>query len=994
MLGFGGQTALNCGVGLHDRGIIQKYGIEVLGTSIAGIKMTEDREQFKNAMIKSNVPILNSSSANNVEHALEIAIRIGYPVIIRVAYTLGGRGGGVAYNEYELQEIVQRGISLSIVHQVLIEKYVGSWKQIEYEMMRDSTGNIITVCNMENVLAMRVHTGDNIVVAPSQTLNNQEYHMLRSAAIRAVEYCRVIGECNIQFGLDPDSDSYCAIEINARLSRSSALASKATGYPLAYMAAKIGLGYTLTELVNSITKTTTACFEPSLDYIVLKIPRWDFRKFEMVNRKLGSSMKSVGEVMAIGRSFEEVIQKAVRMVDNGNNGIVCNGEDKFVQDIELIEQELLYPNDEILFTIVKAMKLGLPVERISKLSLVDPWFLMKIKNIINIEESLRTSELSRDLMLKAKKLGFSDYQIGRCTGFDEITTRKLRKQYNIIPVVKQVDTLAAEWPAKTNYLYTTYWGKDDDISFKYKSKGAIVLGAGPYRIGSSVEFDWSTVNMVLGLKKNGMKSVSMINCNPETVSTDYDISDRLYFEELTLERILDIYEKEDPIGIVTCVGGQTANNLVPKLGDLRIRLLGTDSTNIDMAEDREKFGKLLDSLEIKQPSWKKFTNMPEAEEFSRSVEYPVLVRPSYVLSGAAMKVVWNEGQLENYLKEAAQVSPEHPIVISKFFQDAAEVEVDIITNGRDVIIGALIEHIDNAGIHSGDAMMCIPPWRLNRQTMNNIVESSTIISRSLKVKGPLNIQYLVKNDELYVIEANVRASRTMPFVSKVTGVNLMSLAAKVIMNKALPKNLNNLWLNVSGFGIKVPQFSFMQLEGSDIVLGVEMQSTGEVACTGESFYDALSKAYEAAGYQLPLEGSALLTVGGQKNKEKLLPLICLIDSMGYKIFATEHTAEFIKDNTQAKVQEVYKISEPSRRPNISELLYNRNIDFIINIPSTSTMEKYVGMLFDEYQIRRKAVERGIPVLTTIEAAMSFVRSLEWRKTNKPTINSLAAYSIN
>lgn len=996
MLGFGGQTALNCGVSLHDEGILEKYKIQVLGTPINSIKITEDRQQFKTAMLNSNVPVLESSPAYSIREALDVAQRIGYPVIIRVAYTLGGKGGGVAHNEYELQEIVQRGLSLSIVNQVLIEKYIGSWKQIEYEMMRDSTGNTIAICNMENVLGMRVHTGDNIVIAPSQTINNEEYHRLRSAAIRAVEYCGIVGECNIQFGLDPLSESYCAIEINARLSRSSALASKATGYPLAYMAAKMGLGYSLTELANSITKATTACFEPSLDYVVLKMPRWDFRKFELVNRRIGTSMKSVGEVMAIGRTFEEVLQKAIRMNDAGKMGLVGN-EQELKEELEIIEQKLLYPSDEILFDVVNAMRLGIPISRINKLSTIDSWFLIKIKNIVDMYDKLRevdVSDISEDVLRDAKKYGFSDSQVGQCLGVKELSARKLRQKLGINPVVKQVDTLAAEWPAKTNYLYLTYGGDKDDIVYRKGTNSVMVLGAGPYRIGSSVEFDWGTVNMVWGLKNNGTKSVSVINCNPETVSTDYDVSDRLYFEELSLERILDIYEKENPKGIVTCVGGQTANNLVPKLGQLNVRIIGTDSIHTDMAEDREKFSRLLDSLNIKQPPWNKFTDLEGAKTFSQNVGFPVLVRPSYVLSGAAMKVIWNDEQLERYINEAAQVSPEYPIVISKFFQDSAEVEVDAVSNGKDVIIGALIEHIDNAGIHSGDAMMCIPPWRLNRQTMNTIVDYSNMIARKLEVKGPLNIQYLVKDDEVYVIEANVRASRTTPFVSKIVGINLISLASKAIIDGKLPEGLNEPWLKVSGFGIKVPQFSFMQLEGSDIVLGVEMQSTGEVACHGNSFYDALSKAYEAAGYNLPLSGSALITIGGQKNKEKMLSIISLINSMKFNILATEHTAEFIKNNITTSVQEVHKISEPIRKPNIADMLYDKKIDFIINIPSTSTIEKYVGMLDDEYQIRRKAVEMGIPVLTTVESAISFIHCLEWRNNNKPSISPLSKYHIN
>jgi carbamoyl-phosphate synthase large subunit len=996
MLAFGGQTALNCGVTLYKDKIIEKYGISVLGTQINGIEITENRQFFKDAMLKSDVPVLQSAPAYTVNEALKIAQQIGYPVIIRVAYTLGGRGGGVAYNEYELEEIVHRGLSLSIVHQVLIEKYVGHWKQIEYEVMRDSKGSSIIVCNMENILSMRVHTGDNIVVAPSQTLNNFEYQMLRSAAIRATSYCNIIGECNIQFGLNPESEEYCAIEINARLSRSSALASKATGYPLAYMAAKIGLGYALPELINKITKATTACFEPSLDYIVLKMPRWDFRKFEFVKRKLGSAMKSVGEVMAIGRNLEEVIQKAIRMCDIGMDGLVANLDNSvadLTQNTEALEQALLHPNDEIIFTIVRAIRAGMTIDRINQLSAIDPWFLIKIKNIVDMEEKLRNSNLDLDLIKKAKKIGFSDRQIGRCLGLDEFKCREIRQKFGIKPVVKQIDTLSAEWPAKTNYLYMTYGGEVDDILIKNSKRSAIVLGAGPYRIGSSVEFDWGTVNMVWALKENGIKEVSIINCNPETVSTDYDVSNRLYFEELTFERVMDIYEKENPSGIVTCVGGQTANNLNPYLAKYGVNIIGTSSEDVDRAEDREKFGKLLDSLNIRQPAWKKFTEVGEAKEFADKVGYPVLVRPSYVLSGAAMKVVWGEEQLEQFLTDATNISPDHPIVISKFLQDASEVEVDAVADGNEVVIGSLIEHIDNAGIHSGDAIMCIPPWRLDRKTIETIIDYTTRIGKALRIKGPFNIQYLIKDDEVSVIEANVRASRSMPFVSKFVGINLIDLAARAMTGNRLPINAKDLWLMAKGFGIKVPQFSFMQLEGADIVLSVEMQSTGEVACFGESFYDALSKAYLAAGYSLPLSGSALITIGGQKNKEKLLPLISLISAMGYNIMATEHTAEFIENNKFKNVQQVYKISEPDRKPNISDLLFERKINFIVNIPSTSTIEKYVGMLYDEYQIRRKAVELGIPVLTTIESASSFIKTLEWLKTNSPTLASLKSYVV-
>jgi carbamoyl-phosphate synthase large subunit len=994
MLAFGGQTALNCGVTLEDEGILNKYGINVLGTQIEGIRITEDRQLFKEAMQKSEVPVLPSSPAYSLSEAKGITKEMGFPVIIRVAYTLGGRGGGVAYNEYELEEIVQRGLSLSVVHQVLIEKYVGNWKQIEYELIRDSHGNNAVICNMENVLAMRVHTGDNIVVTPSQTLNNIEYHKLRSAGQRAISQCNIIGECNIQFGLDPFSEEYCAIEINARLSRSSALASKATGYPLAYIAAKIGLGYSLPELTNRITKATTACFEPSLDYITLKMPRWDFQKFEHVKRRLGSTMKSVGEVMAIGRNFEEVLQKAIRMCDIDKDGLMSdanNDEAYSHEEIEKIEQSLLHPDDGIMFTVLRALKARIPVERINQLSHIDPWFLLCINNIIEIENRLRASAFDEFLIAEAKKTGFSDRQIARCLGIDEKQVRSLRHKFGIRPVVKQIDTLAAEWPAKTNYLYMTYNGDNDDIQIYEDEPSTIVVGAGPYRIGSSVEFDWATVNMVWGLKDNGIRNVSIINCNPETVSTDYDISDRLYFEELSFERVLDIYERERACGIVTCVGGQTANNLTPKLSKSGAKIIGTRSEDVDRAEDRAKFGKLLDRLNIKQPAWKRFSDVSEAKKFAESVGYPVIVRPSYVLSGAAMKVAWAEHQLEQFLASATTISPEHPVVISKFIQEAAEVEVDAVSGKNGVIVCSIIEHIDNAGIHSGDAIMCIPPWRQDRKTLETIKEYTSKIGEALNIIGPYNIQYLVKNEEVFVIEANVRASRSMPFVSKFIEANVIGLSARAMAGKGLPDSAKDLWLKTSAFAIKVPQFSFMQLEGADIVLGVEMHSTGEVACFGKSFYDALSKAYLAAGYSLPLSGSALISVGGQKNKFRLLSLISLISSLGYQIMATEHTAEFLESNLFGSVERVYKLSEPSRKPNIADLLFEQKIDFIINIPSTSTIEKYVGMLYDEYQIRRKAVEMRVPVLTTIEGAISFVKTLEWLTSSEPTIDYLRNY---
>ena len=1044
MLAYGGQTALNCGVKLDESGVLDKYGIRVLGTHVDGIKRTEDRQLFKDSMREAGVPVLRSRTVTNFADAKEAAESLAYPVIIRVAYTLGGRGGGVAYNEIELHEIVERGLKASLVGQVLIEEYIGSWKQIEYEVMQDYSGNSVIVCNMENVLSMKVHTGDNIVVAPSQTISNSEYHMLRSAALRATGHVGIVGECNIQYALAPDSERYVAIEINPRLSRSSALASKATGYPLAYMSAKIGLGYGLSELVNRITKSTTACFEPSLDYIVCKHPRWDFAKFEMANRRLGPTMKSVGEVMAVGRTFEESLQKAIRMLDIGNDGLVLNRQRGRARgydgahagpgaaaaadlDVEDIEERLSHHNDHILYNVAAAIRMGIDTERIYALSAIDPWFIEKIRNIVGIETRLSSAgggdeggqgratrgsgaggargddddydraglqdsdcAVTPRLMRDAKRAGFSDAQIARARETTTDRVRELRKSMGIVPSVKQIDTLAAEWPAVTNYLYMTYGGGSDDVRLGPDDRGIVVVGAGPYRIGSSVEFDWGTVNMVWGLQENGEKNVVVVNCNPETVSTDYDICSRLYFEELTQERLLDISDFESPKGVITCVGGQTANNLTLGAARRGVSIMGTSASDVDRAEDRSKFSAELDKLRIRQPPWRAFSSMADASAFARSVGYPVIVRPSYVLSGAAMKVVWSQDELRTYVQEAADVSPNHPVVISKFMLNSLEVDVDGVADGKQVTIGAIVEHIDSAGVHSGDAMMCIPPWRLSNNTIDTITEYTRKIALTFGVRGPFNLQFLVNDGEVYVIELNIRASRSMPFVSKLVGANLISLAARAILGRPIAGIPEDRWRRTSTYGIKVPQFSFMQLDGADITLGVEMQSTGEAACFGNSFYDALSKGLTSVGYNLPESGTALVTVGGAHNKEKLVPAVARLKDLGFRILATEHTAEFISENI-GPVQTVHKISEPNRKPNIADLLYERKIDFILNIPSTSTLEKYVGMLDDEYQIRRKALELGIPVLTTVELADSFVRTLEWLRTNRTTRDPLRPY---
>jgi carbamoyl-phosphate synthase large subunit len=994
LLSFGGQTALNCGIELAKKGILSKYDVRVLGTPIRGIELTEDRDLFKKTMISAGIEVPTSEAVYSVEDARVVARRIGYPVIIRVAFTLGGRGGGVAYNEYELDSIVQKGLANSIVHQVLIEEYVGSWKQIEYEVMRDNSDNSITVCNMENTLAMRVHTGDNTVVAPSQTLSNEEYHFLRRLSIKAARACSVVGECNIQFAFDTKSKRYFAIEINARLSRSSALASKATGYPIAYIAAKINLGYDLPELKNSATGITSACFEPALDYIVVKMPRFDFRKFERVRRDLGSQMKSVGEVMAIGRSFEEALQKAIRMLDIGRDGVL---DYKPLGSVERVENALVHPTDAIFFHVAEALALGFSIEEINRRTWIDPWFISKIKNIVDMDETLKqhrgkpVEKISKETLLEAKKVGFSDSRIAKDLGISDKQARELRKSLFEGPFVKVVDSLAAEWPAKTNYLYTSYDGRISNVDFQSdpsdSRKKVMVLGAGCYRIGSSVEFDWCTMNMVWALQRNN-KEVIVINCNPETVSTDYDMSDRLYFEEITIERVLDIYEKENPEGIVCCVGGQTANNLIPKLSSFGVRLLGTTGEDLDKAEDRAKFSKLLDELGISQPKWIEVRDRQSALEFARE-NYPVIARPSYVLSGAAMRVIWTEEHLEKFLESAAEVSPDHPMVISKFVQNAKEAEVDAVSDGQNVLIGAVIEHVEKAGIHSGDATMQIPPSGLTDEIQGKIVDYTMKIAKALKIRGPFNVQYIVKGDEVLVIECNLRASRSMPFVSKIKGVNLMDAGADAILGKSLEIYLGK-HAPTFKVGVKVPQFSFMQLEGADPLLGVEMQSTGEVACFGENFFDAYCKALGSSGFKIPMSGTVFITVGGTELKKRTLNSVRKLAELGYKISATEHTGEFLSKHGIQDVKILHKISEVNKQPNISDALSQRKIDLIINIPSSMALEKFADMQEDEYKIRRKAVELGVPVLTNVENIDIFVRGLSWLRSKEITIAPLTA----
>ena len=1001
LLGFGGQTALNCGVQLAKKGIFQKYNVKVLGTPIQAIEDTEDRESFRQAMIRANIPILKSESASSLQQALRIARKIGYPVIVRVAYTLGGKGSGVARNDAELTEIVNRALAQSMISQVLIEEYVGHWKEVEYEVMRDYANNCLTVCNMENIDPMGIHTGDSIVVAPSQTLSNREYHLLRSASIKVIQSLGIVGECNIQWALNPKSENFYAIEVNARMSRSSALASKATGYPLAYIATKLAIGYMLPELINKVTKATSACFEPALDYVVVKFPRWDLQKFKNADRHLGPQMKSVGEVMAVGRCLEEALQKAVRMLDLDKFGLVCNAEDQDNESADGTKDIIANPTDERLFKIVKALKLGISVEEIYQLSGIDPFFLHKIANVVDMEKKLQQSNLKDENILEtikeAKVLGFSDRQIAVCLKTDEMTVRKLRKEGNIIPVVKQIDTLAAEWPAKTNYLYLTYGGDEDDIDFNPNNSKVIVLGAGVFRIGSSVEFDWSGVNTVWALKNNGVQEAVMINCNPETVSTDYDMSDKLYFEELTLERILDIYEKEKPRGIIASVGGQTPNNLALKLADSGVKLLGTSAQSIDCAEDRAKFSALLDQLGIPQPEWCSLSVARDIKEFAKRIGYPVLVRPSYVLSGSAMRVAYAESELEDYLKLATRVSREHPVVISKFMEKAKEVEVDGVSDGEDVLIGAVIEHIENAGVHSGDATMRIPPETLSDSELETIEDYTGRVAKALQIKGPFNIQYLVKNGLTYVIECNLRASRSMPYVSKTRGVNLIELATSAMLGKKLRETGITKLPSIPHVGVKVPQFSFIRLSGADPVLGVEMLSTGEVACLGDDFADAFPKALEATGFEIPSAGSSvLLTVGGKELKKKIVSLGKALRKMGFKIYATEHTAEALRNAGVNDTSVLHKVREAGKKPNITDYLQNGKIDLVINIPMPNNGGKYSDILKDEYIIRRLAVEFNIPVVTNLELASAIMRVLGANNGNgkNSAVRSLNEYMEN
>ncbi len=969
LLGFGGQTALNCGVEMNEKGVLSQYGVSVLGTSIGSIETATDREKFRNCMTENAIPIPRSRKANSIPEAKRVAHEIRYPVMVRVAYTLGGQGSGVAYSDSELEEIVSRGLIHSRVRQVLIEEYLSGWKEIEYEVMRDANDNCIIICNMENLDPMGIHTGDSIVVAPSQTLTNREYHSLRETCFKIVRALKIVGECNVQFALSPDSDDFRVIEVNSRLSRSSALASKATGYPIAFIAAKLSMGYLLPELKNKVTGTTTACFEPSLDYVVVKIPRWDFQKFRNVNRRIGTQMKSVGEIMGIGRSFEEALQKAVRMTDSGRD--LLDVED-FTGDLQRVRYELENPSDQRLFFIVKALMLGIPLEEINRLTKVDRWFLSKIKGIVEEFNELQATKLNQSSLRRAKQLGFSDRLIGELRGATESAIRKLREQWDIHPVVKQIDTLAAESPAITNYLYLTYNAAAHD-TVPAPSRRVIVLGSGCYRIGSSVEFDWCCVNMAWALKKRDFQEVIMINCNPETVSTDFDVLDKLYFEELSLERVLDIVDLEKPEGIVVSVGGQAANNLAIPLSRHRVRILGTGAEEIDRAEDRSKFSRFLDGLGIPQPPWIKATTIEGAKDFSEQVGYPVIVRPSYVLSGSAMNLAFNDGQLQDYLEKAALVSPDFPVVVSKFLTNARELEVDAVSDGEDVFIGAFLEHVENAGVHSGDATISIPTLTIHEGIREKLREYTHKIARGLGIRGPFNIQFLVRDPEVFVIECNLRASRSMPFVSKSVHVNLMDIAADAILNLKIKPGEG--WRE--GFAVKVPQFSFMRLDGADPVTGVEMVSTGEVACFAQTFDEALMLALQASGMQIPKKGdSILITVGG--SKQPIIAIAKRFEDSGLRILSTENTSRaLVKNGIKCKM--LYKVSE-ARSPNILDYLLNGNIKLVINIASPMEGEED-KVLHDEYLIRRKAVEYGVPVITNLELASKLAYALERKKLN-------------
>ena len=973
-LAFGGQTALNCGVKLYEEGSLEEFGVEVLGTPVQAIMDTEDRELFVKKLDEINVKTIKSEAVDSVEGAVAAADQLGYPVIVRAAYALGGLGSGFCDNREELISLVEKALSFS--PQVLVEKSLKGWKEVEYEVVRDRYDNCITVCNMENFDPLGIHTGESIVVAPSQTLSNEDYHMLRSLAIKIIRHVGIVGECNVQYAYDPVSMDYRVIEVNARLSRSSALASKATGYPLAFVAAKLGLGYGLYELKNSVTKSTSAFFEPALDYIVCKIPRWDLGKFHGVRREIGSSMKSVGEVMAIGRTFEEVIQKGLRMIGQGMHGFV---ENKVIKTAD-IDKALAEPTDRRIFVIAKALRAGYSVDKIHELTKIDRWFLNKLNNIIvtnrALEEYNEVEALPDELMRIAKQQGFSDFQIGRALWGDRMNkeseplsdkVRANRISRGIVPVVKQIDTLAAEYPAQTNYLYLTYNGSQNDIQYQGDHKSVVVLGSGAYRIGSSVEFDWCGVNALMTVAKQGYRPV-MINYNPETVSTDYDMCERLYFDELTFERVMDILDMECPHGVILSTGGQIPNNLAMRLDASKVHILGTQAVDIDNAEDRNKFSSLCDQIGVDQPRWRELTSMEAIDEFVAEVGFPILVRPSYVLSGAAMNVCSNEDELTRFLRLAANVSKQHPVVVTEFIQEAKEIEMDAVAQNGEIKLYAISEHIEFAGVHSGDATIQFPPQKLYVETMRRIKKISGKIAKALHISGPFNIQFLAKNNDIKVIECNLRASRSFPFVSKVSKQNFIDAATRVMLGLPVDKPGKSAF-DLDYVGIKASQFSFSRLQGADPVLGVDMSSTGEVGCIGDDTSEAILKSMLSVGYTIPRKDRyVLLTAGTARQKVGLLDATRMLHKKGYTICATEGTHDFLSENGVPSVR-VYKPSEAGK-PQALDLLHSKQIDFVVNIPKNLTPKE----LSDGYKVRRAAVDLNIPLITNARLASAFIQA--------------------
>lgn len=970
LLSFGGQTALNCGVELYRNGILDKYNVRVLGTPVQAIIDTEDRELFVEKLDEIGVKTIKSEACENMEQARKAAAELGYPVIIRAAYALGGLGSGFADNEEELVKIAEKAFSFS--PQVLVEKSLKGWKEIEYEVVRDRYDNCITVCNMENFDPLGIHTGESIVIAPSQTLTNSEYHKLRALAIKIIRHIGIVGECNVQYAFDPQSEDYRVIEVNARLSRSSALASKATGYPLAFVAAKLGMGYGLFELKNSVTKTTSAFFEPALDYVVCKIPRWDLSKFRGVDKELGSSMKSVGEVMAIGRNFEEAIQKGLRMIGQGMHGFVENKE----LEIDDIDAALREPTDKRVFVISKAMHKGYTVDQIHELTKIDKWFLEKLQHIIDIDEAMKKcniNTLDKELLRTAKVYGFTDFQIARAVGLEDelksmrkasLVVRNRRKNYGILPVVKQIDTLAAEYPAQTNYLYVTYAGVKSDITFENDKRSIIVLGSGAYRIGSSVEFDWCGVQALNTIRKEVYRSV-MINYNPETVSTDYDMCDRLYFDELTFERVMDIIDLEQPNGVIVSTGGQIPNNLAVLLDEQHVPILGTKAQDIDNAEDRAKFSQMLTNNGINQPEWSALTSMDDIDRFIERVGFPVLVRPSYVLSGAAMNVCSNEDELKRFLQLAANVSEDHPVVVSKFIEHAKEIEMDAVAKNGEVIAYAISEHIEFAGVHSGDATIQFPPQKLYVETVRRCKRVGRQIAKELHINGPFNIQFMARDNDILVIECNLRASRSFPFVSKVLKINLIELATRVMLGLPVEKPSKNLF-DLDYVGIKASQFSFNRLQKADPVLGVDMSSTGEVGCLGDDTNTALLKSMLSVGHRIPKK-NILLSTGGAKQKVAMLDAAKMLIDHGYNLYATGGTSKFLTENGIQNTHVLWP-SEEGDEPKALDLLHNHTIDMVVNIPKNLTSSE----LTNGYKIRRAAIDLNVPLITNARLASAFI----------------------